>query len=102
MSSLEQLSLLAVGLAEWPAGSETVDVRVAGTARETLAIMRLANVDLLLAGTRIPDMSIWAMIRRVRASRPGQRWAMVGADVTVTDEIQARSLGVVAMFDATP
>jgi len=102
MPPLEPLSLLAVGMQSLPEESREIDVRVAGSAKETIAMMRLFDFDLLLAGNLIPDMSVWSMIRRIRSVHSDQRWALVSDNLSPADEIQARGLGVLAIFDTTP
>ena len=75
----------------------------AGSAAEALAMLRMARVDLLLTGLRLPDMNVWQLIRRVRALSSAPRWALVAsADLSAADEIQARSLGAIAVLEQMP
>lgn len=75
----------------------------AHSAREALAMLRMARVDLLLTGLRLPDMSPWQLIRRVRGLSCPPRWALVAtADLTPAEEIEARSLGAVAVVERMP
>ena len=74
----------------------------ANSAAEALAILRLSRVDLLLSSLDVPDMSPWQLIRRVRASACAPRWALVASALSTADEIQARSLGAIAVLEQTP
>ena len=75
----------------------------AGSAAEALAMLRMARVDLLLTGLRLPDMNVWQLIRRVRALSSAPRWALVAsADLSAAEEIQARSLGAIAVLERMP
>jgi DNA-binding NarL/FixJ family response regulator len=98
----ESMSLLAVGMRTLPEETRGIDLRSAETAREVIAMMRLVDFDLLLAGPAIPDMNVWSMIRRIRSVHSDQKWVLVNENLTPTDEIQARTLGVLAIFDTTP
>jgi CheY-like chemotaxis protein len=75
----------------------------AHSAREALAMLRMARVDLLLTGLRLPDMSPWQLIRRMRGLSCPPRWALVAtADLTAAEEIEARSLGAIAVIERMP
>lgn len=62
----------------------------------------MLRFDLLVTGDRLPDMPIGQFLRRVRVAWPWQKWALVGSSITTQDEIAARSLGAMAVFDAPP
>lgn len=75
----------------------------ANSAAQALSILRLARVDLLLSGLDVPDMSPWQFIRRVRALASAPRWALVASSALSSgDEIQARSLGAIAVLEQMP
>ena len=74
----------------------------ADSGKKALELMRMLRFDLLVTGDRLPDMPVGHLIRRVRAAWPWQKWAMVGASITTQDEIVARTLGALAVFDAPP
>ena len=97
-----ELPLLAVGLPGLPARQPGLDITAASTGAEALALLRLISFDLLLAGQEIPDMTVWALIRVVRARWPQQRWALLGRGLTARQEIQARSLGAVMVINGAP
>ena len=104
MGSANRVSLLAVCVPGFPGDTPLVDVKTARSGQEALRLIRGSECDLLLAGDRLPDMSVWTLAARVRAGRPGQRWALVRTTLTVddSDEIQARSLGALLVFDRVP
>ena len=102
MSDVDQLSLLAVGVSGLVESSPEIDVRYAVSAQETIAILRLMSFDLLLAGKKIPDCTVWSLIKRVRAGWPGQRWALVAEEPTPQEEIQARTLGALMVLHSLP
>jgi hypothetical protein len=74
----------------------------ADSGKKALELLRMLRFDLLVTGDRLPDMPVSHLIGRVRAAWPWQKWAMVGASITTQDEIVARTLGAVAVFDAPP
>jgi CheY-like chemotaxis protein len=98
-------SILTVCVPDAQAASDASATPVwrAHSAREALAMLRMARVDLLLTGLRLPDMSPWQLIRRVRGLSCPPRWALVAtADLTPDEEIEARSLGAVAVIERMP
>jgi CheY-like chemotaxis protein len=74
----------------------------ADSGKKALELLRMLRFDLLVTGDRLPDMPVGQLIRRVRVAWPWQKWAMVGSVLTAQDEIAARSLGAMAVFDAPP
>ena len=75
-------------------------IRTAPTAAKTLGQLRRTRPDLLLIGCNVPDMPCWTLIRRVRACCPWQRWALAcGAELSDPEEMLARSLGAVGVFE---
>jgi CheY-like chemotaxis protein len=74
----------------------------ADSGKKALELLRMLHFDLLVTGDHLPDMPVSHLIRRIRAAWPWQKWAMVGSSLTTQDEIVARTLGAVAVFDAPP
>jgi hypothetical protein len=74
----------------------------ADSGKKALELLRMLRFDLLVTGDHLPDMPVGQLIRRVRVAWPWQKWAMVGSELTAQDEIAARSLGAMAVFDAPP
>jgi len=74
----------------------------ADSGKKALELLRMLRFDLLVTGDQLPDMPVGHLIRRVRAAWPWQKWAMVGSVLTAQDEIAARTLGAMAVFDAPP
>jgi hypothetical protein len=74
----------------------------ADSGKKALELLRMLRFDLLVTGDRLPDMPIGHFLRRVRVAWPWQKWAMVGSSITAEDEIAARALGAMAVFDAPP
>jgi DNA-binding NarL/FixJ family response regulator len=72
----------------------------ADSAKKALELLRMLRFDLLVTGDRLPDMPVGQFIRRVRVAWPWQKWAMVGSVLSARDEIAARTLGAMAVFDA--
>ncbi|MGB7160586.1 MAG: response regulator [Tepidisphaeraceae bacterium] len=101
MIATEDCCILTVGLPD--AGRPTeLPLWRATNAAEALSILRLARIDLMLTGLVLPDMSPWQFVRRVRASARAPRWALVAAEMTVQDEIEARALGAAAVLERMP
>jgi hypothetical protein len=74
----------------------------ADSGKKAMELLRMLRFDLLVTGDRLPDMPMEHFIRRVRMAWPWQKWAMVGSAITPPDEIAARTLGAMAVFDAPP
>jgi DNA-binding response OmpR family regulator len=74
----------------------------AASAAEALAIVRLSRVDLLLTGLALPDMLPWQFLRRLRAAANAPRWALVSAELSDAEEVEARSLGAIAVLEQMP
>src|SRR5688572_18485724 len=100
MLATEDHCILTVCLPD--AGPTELPMWRAASAAEALAIVRLSRVDLLLTGLALPDMSPWQFVRRVRAAANAPRWALVAAELSAAEEIEARSLGAVAVLEQTP
>jgi len=85
-----------------PVASGGVSFFHADSGKKALELLRMLRFDLLVTGDRLPDMPIGHFLRRVRVAWPWQKWAMVGSSITTQDEIAARTLGAMAVFDAPP
>ena len=99
---LDRPLLLVAGL-ELPLGpSDAFAWSAAGDTRAILAALRASRVDLLLAGASIGGSPFAPVVRQVKATHPAQRWALVAPDIDEKAEIDARSLGALAIFDGPP
>lgn len=99
MHERSQPTFLAVGIKPANEPMQLIDLRWVSSARDTISLMRFVDVDLILAGKRIPDMDVWTLMQRIRSAWPGQRWALCDNTITPQDEIQARSLGAIVVMD---
>ncbi len=70
----------------------------AQSGREALKVMRMKQIDLLLAGLHLSDMSVWELIGKVRMLWPWQKWVLIADDLTEQDECVARRLGATGIF----
>ena len=84
------------------AGRATASFFHADSGKKALELLRVLRFDLLVTGDHLPDMSVSQLVRRVRTAWPWQKWALVGSQITVEDEITARTLGAMAVLDAPP
>ncbi|WP_428940654.1 hypothetical protein [Fontivita pretiosa] len=98
-----RLSLLAVCIPGLVHDSPLIELTMAPTARQALLHLRQMSCDLLLTGNQLPDMNVWTLVSRLRASWPQLRWALVctGA-LSPQEEIRARCLGATMLFDTVP
>jgi DNA-binding response OmpR family regulator len=98
------MSALGTGDAELPPTLGRVESDAsffhAESGAKALELMRVLRFDLLVTGDSLPDMTVNQLVRRVRAAWPWQKWALVANDISPQDEIAARSLGAMAVFDA--
>lgn len=97
-------SVLAIGLEEigYVAESEQVEMHRVDSARAAIELLRMVDFDLLLVGSDVTDGSPMDCVKRIRAARPRQRWALVGTEITDEDEIAARTMGATCVLDAPP
>jgi len=72
------------------------------SASETLRLVRMFEFDLLLAGLEHQDVEPWALLASVRHEHRGQKWAMFSSAISDAQEVRARALGAVGVFDALP
>ncbi len=99
----ESCSAVTVGV-ETPAMRDDARLRLcsAESGAAALRLVRCLDADLLVTGMHLLDASPWQMIRWLRIARPWQKWALAADELTDAQEIEARSLGVVAILGATP
>jgi DNA-binding NarL/FixJ family response regulator len=91
-----QLLFLSVGVEPVPESTDSILIQTVRSGRDAIMELRIAKVDLLLAGPAISDMTMWELIERIRSARPHQKWVMIDSRLSPQNEIKARSLG--AMF----
>jgi DNA-binding response OmpR family regulator len=72
------------------------------SARRALETMRDSRFDLLLLGSKLPDLNAWNFLRLMSNAYPRQKWAMVGGRWNEQQRIIARSFGIITFFDSTP
>jgi len=70
--------------------------------RRAIDMMRMLSFDLVVVGMRIPDLSTWDFIRRIRTGWAWQKWALVGGAITEQQEITARMFGPLKIYDVMP
>jgi len=70
--------------------------------RRAIDMLRMVSFDMVLIGTRIPDLSVWELLRHLKAAFPNQKWALVGGPISEQQEIKARMFGCTTLFDTTP
>jgi DNA-binding response OmpR family regulator len=70
--------------------------------RRAIDMLRLLSYDLVIVGMRIPDISTWDFVRRVRTGWAWQKWALVGGMITDQQEVTARMFGSVRIYDVMP
>lgn len=82
--------------------SEKLNIAIAESASDALRLVRLLDAELLVTAARLPDAEPLQMIRRLRIARPWQKWVLATDYLSKAAEIEARSLGVTAIFGARP
>ncbi len=70
--------------------------------RRAIDMLRMLSFDMVLVGMRIPDISSWDFVRRVRTGWPWQKWALVGGAISEQQEITARMFGATKIYDVMP
>jgi DNA-binding NtrC family response regulator len=71
--------------------------------RDALLTLRYrSSIELMLVPMRLPDVSLTALMSRVRALRPKQPWILVQREITVQEEIAARTLGALKLLTDVP
>jgi len=101
MSSQASASILAVCVDENTANeiSGGAGFLTATSGRQAIDLLRMLKFDLLITGTQLPDMNVFGFVSRVKTAWPWQKWAMVARHLNPQDEVVARTLGVVRIFD---
>ena len=77
-----------------------VDLMTAETGGRAIELLRMLKFDLVVIGQKLADMPVWNLVQRMRMAMPNQKWAFVGRGIGTREEVMARSLGVVGVFDA--
>jgi DNA-binding response OmpR family regulator len=103
-SQNDQVTVLGVCVEE-PAmvgRTEGLDFCTVRSGRRAIDMLRMLSFDLVVVGMRIPDLSTWDFVRRVRTGWAWQKWALVGGAITEQQEITARMFGSVKIYDVMP
>jgi len=103
-SQNDQVAVLGVCVEE-PAlvgRTEGLDFCSVRSGRRAIDMLRMLSFDLVVVGMRIPDISTWDFVRRVRTGWAWQKWALVGGAITEQQEITARMFGSVKIYDVMP
>ena len=103
-SQNEQVTVLGVCVDE-PAmvgRTEGLDFCTVRSGRRAVDMLRMLSFDLVVVGMRIPDISTWDFVRRVRTGWAWQKWSLVGGAITEQQEITARMFGAVKIYDVMP
>jgi DNA-binding response OmpR family regulator len=82
--------------------TEGLDFCSVRSGRRAIDMLRMLSFDLVVVGMRIPDISTWDFVRRVRTGWAWQKWALVGGVLTEQQEITARMFGSVKIYDVMP
>jgi DNA-binding NtrC family response regulator len=72
------------------------------SARRALESLRDARFDLLLLGSRLPDLAAWNFLPLLHNAYPRLNWVLVGSQVDDRQKSIARTFGALAFFDSTP
>lgn len=64
-----------------------------------LDMLHLLRFDLVVVSSKLPDMSLWAFVRRMRRTWSWQKWVLVSDHLGPNDEIRARALGALAVLE---
>lgn len=81
---------------------EGLGFHAAHSGRRAIDMLRMLSFDFLLVGMRLPDMSVWDLLRHLKTGHPRQKWALVAGDMTEQQEVTARMFGATTIFDTTP
>ena len=103
-SQNDQVTVLGVCVEE-PAmvgRTEGLDFCTVRSGRRAIDMLRMLSFDLVVVGMRIPDLSTWDFVRRVRTGWAWQKWDLVGGAITEQQEITARMFGSVKIYDVMP
>lgn len=94
-----ETTVLVVALDDVPGQLGSAAFSSARSARQAIEMLRLLRFDLVVVGLRTPDLSAWQFVDRMRAGWPGQKWALVAGTLRTSEELKARSLGALVIFD---
>lgn len=95
-------TLLAVGVTGLGKKASRLDVYTVTSAREAFATIRLVGFDLILVGLDNPEINVWELMGRITSAWPHQHWLMASQQVSLEDEIHARSLGALMVLGQVP
>lgn len=79
-----------------------VGIKHVQSGKAALQTLRAEIIDLMLVPFHGPDFTLPALMARVRAVRPKQRWMLVEPAMTVDQEICARAFGALKVLEAAP
>ncbi len=82
--------------------SARLDFCTVRSGRRAIDMLRMLSFDLVVVGMRLPDISTWDFVRRVRTGWAWQKWALVGGAITDQQEVTARMFGSVRIYDVMP
>ena len=102
MNTLHTASILLVSAAAWANSHSDDSISFTKTGRSAIGFLAITNVDLVVIDSSLPDMSPWDLVGKLRLAWPWQKWALVGVELTASDEARARELGVTGVFDGRP
>ena len=71
------------------------------TGRGAIELMRMLRFDLVITADRLPDMPVWQFVQRMRRTWPWQKWALFSTCLSESDEITARTLGVMRIIEGS-
>jgi len=100
MSRECEASVLVIGQVPSALEHGQVDLMTADTGGRAIELLRMLKFDLVVIGQQLADMPVWNLVQRIRLAMPGQKWAFVGKEIGPREEVLARSLGVVGVFDS--
>jgi CheY-like chemotaxis protein len=70
--------------------------------RRAIDMLRMVSFEVVLIGTKLPDMATWDFLRHMKTAFPNQKWALVGGPITEQQEVTARMFGCTTLFETTP
>ena len=95
-------ALLLIGFSHNWERPHALDATSASTAREAIATMRLITFDLIIVGLQNARINVWQLMGQVLTAWPQQRWILIADDLTVDEEVTARSLGPLLVLPTLP
>jgi CheY-like chemotaxis protein len=100
----DQVSVLGVCV-DTPApssGGAELNYHAVHNGRRAIDMLRMVSFDVVLAGLRLPDISVWEFLRHMKKAFPNQRWVLVGGPITEQQEVKARMFGCSTLLETTP